>query len=223
MVQALAERPPFVAFETWPEEDRNASIQAGHYVGRDIDYAFITPAGSKDRIQRVVKEWFEQLAVDVQSERFPAEWLTHYRKMYEAYKAGETVVPNGMPLRDWPGLSPALLKTLNALNLFAVEDVAAANEETITRMGMGGRSLKQRAVDYLAAAKNVGKVAEDASAMRAMNERLQATVDTQAEQLAALQRQVAALVQGGGGFGRQDSASTSAETSVSVADIIETL
>ena len=36
MVQKLEERPPFVRFEVRAEEDRQASIEAGHYVGKDV-------------------------------------------------------------------------------------------------------------------------------------------------------------------------------------------
>lgn len=194
MVQALQERPPYVTFETRPIEDRDGSIASGHYVGKDVDYAFITPAGSKDRIERVVKEWFAQLEVDVASERLPSEWLKHYKALYADFKAGDTVKPNGVPIRDWPGLSPATVKLLHSLQLFAIEDVAAANEETIGRMGMGGRALKQRAIDYLSASENVGKVAEAASSLRAEVESLRTTVAKQAEDNALLVKQVQAFL-----------------------------
>lgn len=194
MVQALQERPPYVTFETRPIEDRDGSIASGHYVGKDVDYAFITPAGSKDRIERVVSEWFVQLKVDVASERLPAAWLLHYEALYRDFKAGDTVKPNGVPIRDWPGLSPSMVKLLQSLQLFAIEDVAAANEETIGRMGMGGRALKQRAIDYLSASENVGKVAEAASSLRAEVESLRATVAKQAEDNAALMKQVQAFL-----------------------------
>jgi hypothetical protein len=193
MVQRLEERPPYIVFSTVSVEDREASIKAGHYVGKDVDMAHITPAGSKDRIERVVADWFPQLRIDQEAGRIPAEWVRYYNEAYKAFKDGQEAPVNGIPLADWPGLSPTLFKTLTSLHLRSVEDVAAANEETISRMGMGGRSLKQRAIDYLAAANDVGKVAEDASAMRIELERAKSRNDDLEAKLAALTAQVQAL------------------------------
>lgn len=187
MVQILNERPPFVTFETRPVEDREASIKAGCYVGRDIDYAIITPAGSKDRIERVVTDWFAKLRDDVDAQRIPSEWVSHFKQKYDDYKAGRETPVNGTPVRDWPGVSPSMLKTLHSLHLLAIEDVANANEEAIARLGMGGRSLKQRAIDFLATAKDVGKAAEQLSAMRLENTQLRDDVQRLTEAVRILQ------------------------------------
>lgn len=196
MVDKLEDRPPYVTFETESVEDREASITAGHYVGRDVDMVYITPAGSKDRIVRVVSEWFQKLADDLAAERVPREWVNAFKAAYEDYKAGRGPVANGIPILDWPGLSPSQVKTLQSLRLLAVEDVAAMNEEAIARIGMGGRALKQRAIDYLAASKDVGKVAEKASRMEAelqierqRNERIEEKMAAMAMELQALKSQ----------------------------------
>lgn len=39
MVQIAEARPPYVTFEFRAEEDRAASIEAGHYVSKDVAYA----------------------------------------------------------------------------------------------------------------------------------------------------------------------------------------
>lgn len=166
MVAKLEERPPFIAFETVSVEDREASIKAGHYVGKDVDMAYITPAGSKDRIERVVADWMPQLAADLAAERIPPAWVKYYKESYAAYREGQEAPSRGTPIKDWPGISPTQLKTFQSLRLTAIEDVAQANEETIARLGMGGRSLKQRAIDYLAAANDIGKTAEELSSTK---------------------------------------------------------
>ena len=53
-MEAKQDRPPFVNFEVRAEEDRTASIEQGHYVAVDVDYALITPAGSRDCVERKV-------------------------------------------------------------------------------------------------------------------------------------------------------------------------
>ena len=218
-VQMLQERPPFVRFDTISVEDRDATIKQGSYVGKDIDMAFITPAGSKDCIERVVSEWFDKLTEDLASSRIPAAWVEHYKTLYRAFKEGKAPPVSGTPVIDWPGLSPSVVKTLISLNLRAIEDVAVLNEEGIARLGMGGRALRQRAIDYLAAAKNVGQVAEEMSAMRARTEAAEARNEANDEKIRVMAAQLAALTQNGGQSNGMDQRSHS--TGITAADILD--
>lgn len=186
MPEILQERPPFVVFETRAEEDRQASIEAGHYVTKDVDYALITPAGSKDRVERVASEWFIHLARQVDEGRFPAAWLDAFKSKFEGWKKGQEVPVSGTSVRQWNVLSPSQCKNLLDLHLLTIEDLAAANEESLARLGMGGRDLQRRAREWLAASGNVGQVAERAAALAAENEALKARMATMEEQLAGL-------------------------------------
>lgn len=165
MIEIAKARPPYVIFELRPEEDRQASIEAGSARFRDVEFAIITPAGSKDRVERKVSDWFEHLEREVTGERFPVEWLNHFKEKFKAWKEGREVPVDGTPLTMWPALTPAQLKDLQGLHLRSVEDLAAANEEVIRRLGMGGRALKQQAVEWLKAANDVGKVAARVAAL----------------------------------------------------------
>lgn len=173
------DRPAYVTFEIRPEENRQASIDAGHPKFDNVDYAIITPAGSKDRVERPVSAWFAHLAQEVQAERFPSDWLQKYRNDYAAWKEGREAPIDGTPLVSWPPISPAMLKELLGLRVRTVEDLAAANEETLARLGMGARALKQQAVDWLATSNNIGKVAGQLTA-------LQVKLEAQAKQIETL-------------------------------------
>ena len=174
MVQQLEERPPFVRFEVRAEEDRQASLEAGHYVGRDVHYALITPMGSKDCIERKADEWFDKLKQDVAEGRCPREWLAAFKEIYKEWCEGREAPVNGTPITDWPPVSPSQVKTLLSLHVRTVEDLAAANEEVLSRIGMGGRALKQRAVDWLTSASSTGVASGEITALKAQNENLQA-------------------------------------------------
>lgn len=210
-MQKLEERPPFVRFETRSEEDREATIQAGHYVGRDVDYAFITPAGSRDVIERNVKEWLTQLDEQVLQERINPAWRNAFRDMYRAFVEGKELPITGTPIINWPGLSPSQTKQLQSLNLRAVEDVAAMNEETIARIGMGGRALKDRAVAYLETASNVGAVAEVSAALKAENADLRRQNEELQARMRSLETQFMAMSQASAGQSVTHSAAISAE------------
>lgn len=192
-MQIIEARPPYVRFELRPEEDRDASIAAGSTRYRDVEFALITPAGSKDLIERRVKDWFDHLEHEVMGERFPVAWLNNYKEQFKAWKEGRELPVEGTDLRLWPAITPALLKELQGLRLRTVEDLAAANEETIRRMGMGARALKQQAVDWLKAANDIGKVAARVSSLEVRTADQEATIKTLTERNEALARENEAL------------------------------
>jgi hypothetical protein len=192
-MQAAEERPPYVKFETRAVEDRNGSIAAGHYVARDEDYALITPQGSKDVVERVVTEWFDNLVQQVAQQRFPQTWLTGYRSHYEAWKKGEELPVDGHPVKLWTVASPSQILALLNAKCRTVEDLAGANEETLARIGMGSRALKQRAVEWLESSKSVGQQSERIAALEAEKADQKAQLDSQALRLAELEKQLAGL------------------------------
>lgn len=188
-------RPPLVNFETRAEEDRASSIAAGNMVYKDVDYAIITPAGSKDRIERVVSEWLTMLAEQVKQGRFPMEWAAFYKRAYTSWKAEGQIPLEGSPLANWPVLSPGQVKSLAAINVQTIEQLAEANEETILRLGMGGRALKDRAVEWLrASGSDAGKQSAEIVDLRQKLELSEAQGLVMQQQLSVLQAQVAALV-----------------------------
>lgn len=192
-MQAAEDRPPYVSFETKSIEDRAASIEAGLYKTRDVDFANVTPQGSKDRIERNVAEWFEALETQVAQGRFKREWLTGFRESYKAWKDGRELPLNGTPILTWPVLSPSQVKSTLDAQVRTVEDLATANEETIARIGMGGRALKDKAVSWLSAASGNGKVTEELSALRVKNEAAEARNVLLEKQVKELAAKVAAL------------------------------
>lgn len=191
------DKPPYVTFETRAEEDRQGSIDAGHMVYRNVDYAIITPRGSKDRIERVASEWLAHIDREARQDRFDPKWVAGYRENYEFWKKGQDIPVDGTALAQWPGLSPAQIKNFNNINVRTVEDIASANEETLSRMGQGSRDLKNRAINWLQSSKEIGKVAEQFSALQAENSRLNDLLEATLLKNAQLESRLAFLETGG--------------------------
>ena len=191
MPQIAEDRPPYVTFETQPVEDRAASLEAGHYVAKDVIYAIVTPVGSRDRIPRIAEEWFTNLANQVQQGRFKAEWLNSFREQLRAWKEGREIPVSGTPVSRWPAVSRSECEALLSAGLRTVEDLASANEEAVRRLGMGGRALKQRAASWLESASDVGKVAEELNALRQRNEELLADNKALAGRLLEIEQRLA--------------------------------
>lgn len=182
-VAVLEARPPYVVFEVREVEDRAATHEKGHYVGKDVNFAIICPQGSRDRVERIAEEWLVQIKAEARNGRFPAEWCVAYEKAYAAWKEGRELPENGTPIRSWPVLSPSQVSHLLNLRVRTVEDLANLNEEGILRIGMGARSLQQKARDYLQAAQDKGVITQQMEILRMENEHLlQQNAELQAQQ-----------------------------------------
>lgn len=171
------DRPPYVTFMQVAVEDRDASIEAGHYVAKDVDFARIMPPGG-EIVEREVAGWFENMEQKVREGRFNEDWLHAFRKKYSMWKEGLEIPLEGTPIKSWPGLSPAQYKTLEAIRVFTVEDLANANEQTLRAFGMGAHGIQERARAYLRSSADVGKVAEENSALSARLKDLEEQVKT---------------------------------------------
>ena len=189
-MEKLAERPPYVVFETRPVEDRAASLAAEDGLPRykDVPFAIITPPGSKDQIERIADDWFAEKAEHVKAGRWPAAWHQAFKDAYAAWLKDEEPPVNGMSIRDWPALTKHQFESLRNLRIMTVEDVAVMNEEAIGRLGMGGRALKERAIEFLNTAKNISASAERIAALQADNTSLQRQLAEQGARLAALEK-----------------------------------
>jgi hypothetical protein len=187
-------RPPYVSFVAKAEEDREATIKAGQAVMKDVHYALVTPHGSKDRLERRVDEWFPQLDEAVKQERMLPTWVKAYKEAYKAWEEGRDIPETGTSVRNWPLLTPAQVENLLLLKVRTVEDLAAANEELIRRLGMGGRTLKDKAKAWLDTAGSDGsKLAERMTALEVSSRQLTETNADLLKRNTELQAQIAAL------------------------------
>lgn len=165
-------RPPYVTFEREQKERRNTDGTPMEPL--DMDVAYITPVGSKDRIPRIVSEWFVMLQDQVMQGRFEQQWLDAYKAAYGAWKRDEEPPVNGFSVKNWPLLTKAQIRHLLSFHVITVEDLAGANEETLNRIGMGSRALKTSAQAFLEAQGDTGKLAARFAAMEVKQEALEA-------------------------------------------------
>lgn len=186
-------RPAYVQFEIRSIEDRTASEEAGHFVARDEIFAIVTPAGTKDRLEKPAEAWLEGVAEGVRQERIPATWLAHYKASFEAFKDSRELPEEGTPISAWPQVSPAQVKNLLDANIRTVEDLAQATEEAVSRIGMGGRALKSKAAAWLESANSTGKVSGQLEKLRVENADLKTRNENLQEQVKTLKTELAAL------------------------------
>lgn len=174
----MVQRPNYIDFHVMTEEDRAQTIETGSYKTRDVDFVLIIPAGDRHtRVERKVDEWLAQEAEKVRNGSGNAQHLDYYRSAYKVWKETQEVPLSGTPIKNWPALSPAQVTNILSAHIRTVEDLAQANETALQQIGMGGRMLKEKAIAWLGAANDTGRIAEENAAMKIQLAQMAADLD----------------------------------------------
>jgi hypothetical protein len=160
---------PHVSFEIRAMEDRSATILLGGYRTKDVDFAIFRMPGDKNTV--LEKEITPGEIARWRDTTLPH--LNHLPAAYDAWKDGQEEPTNGIPLEQWPNISPSQIQQAKALNIRTVEDFANLSEQGLQEYGIGGQTLKNKAKAYLDAASGSGKVAETMAAMQAQIKEMQ--------------------------------------------------
>jgi len=150
----------------------DAQLHVEFFIAKDVEgwdgkpFVRIMAPGDKTNI-------IEQPVREDHKERFPRQWL------YFQMKNGEAQVPVvGTSLDDWQRdskgeVSRAQVEELRILKFQTVEQVAAASDSQLQRIGMGGPGLRERAKNYLSV-KHRSESAEELEKTRSELETLKA-------------------------------------------------
>lgn len=163
-MEAMKSRPPFVMFETRALPDRAATEKAGIMQYKNVNFALITPAGSRDVVEKIADEWFVQIRKQAMNDQYPAEWIPYFELRYTEWKKGNEMPENGTPLKMWPAITPADIAVLHAAKIYTVEDLAVLPESGFQSIGMGARVLREKAQAWLGSGER-GKMAEKVSTL----------------------------------------------------------
>lgn len=179
------DRPPYVEFEYRAVENRQASAEAGHAVYDNVAFAMITPAGSRDCVEKIAEDWLNYIDKQAQEGRYNPAWARGFRANFKEWLTGNEIPEIGTGLRQWPQITPAELKMCLGANIRTVEDLAVANEQTLQRIGMMGRVLKDKAETWLKASAG-GKVSEEIANLKQLVREQQEVIARLTQQLDAL-------------------------------------
>lgn len=158
MIGEMEQRPPYVRFEQRAVEDRAKSNETGVYSYKDVNFALVTPHGSKDVFEDEAESWLAKQQEHARKGRIPETHFKYFKSQYDAWKDGQELPEEGTPIKGWAVLSPAQQQMCIQANVRTVEDLALAPEDALHQIGMGARALKQKAVAWLSSA-DTGKSA----------------------------------------------------------------
>lgn len=164
--QSDADKRLLVLFYREPIKNEQKSIDAGRPIFDEIDLVKIITPGSRDTFVGDASEEYQR--------RFPSQWAR--------YKAGREQGSSGTPLNQLPFLSMGQVAEFNAVGCTTVEHLVGMSDN-LSQKFMGHFALKQRAQEYLDAAKGAAPTLK-----------LQAELAKRDEQIAELKATVDALV-----------------------------
>jgi hypothetical protein len=181
MAQSLVGDTSHLFIEFKPEKVENPAKtkEAGRPIFDDIELCSIQHVGDQ-------KTWFmvpaAERSIYIRDPGGSGRYVTYaecYFEHYKAFKEGQARAQSGTPIEELPFLSAAKRAELKALNITTAEALAGLDGTPLTRLGMGGREMKNQAQAYLDRAK---EGAMDAK-LAAQNARLQEEIEKMREQL----------------------------------------
>lgn len=161
-------------------EDPLASEQQGRPIYREEERVEIIMAGNP----------FSKPVMRVNDEH-----RLRWAKEYEAFKKGQEVSLEGMPIEQWSVLKRSMVLELKALGYQTVEQIALMNDHAVQRIPMFGRRLKELAeacIDDSKAMAIVTKAQAEGEKKDAELNALRLQVENMTSQMQALFTQVQA-------------------------------
>lgn len=150
-------RPPFVRFEEREFGiDAIASDKAGRPIPRVVVMACITPAGSKDVVEKIAEEWLDQIKGKALRGEYPLEWSNFFRAQFDEWKKGNELPREGTPVKTWAMITQEQSRRLIAVGYTTVEDLAQVPDSALGQIGLDGRYLRDLARGWIQEAEDKG-------------------------------------------------------------------
>ena len=149
-----------VDFEVRAIEDRNQTLESGHYAVKEVEYCIITVIGGNLSVDREVTP--AQLK----------DWKTDPSKRYIydnylAWKEGKEAPINGFPLKEWPAASIGMVTALAKMGIRSVEELTELQDDALAKVGQPGtRAIRDKAREWIKVSASQGKVVEQITALQ---------------------------------------------------------
>ena len=161
-----------VIFKYLALEHDEKSKAAGRPIFDDVEICEIRAPGSRDVKHFPSTEFSHWAAADIYSGTQPCKvtYAERFQRQYRQFKEQQTQTKTGTPLTHVPFLTEGKRAELRALNIYTAEQLAGIEGAELKNLGVGGRELKNKAEEFIAAGKvnapNLQAAAE-AEALRA--------------------------------------------------------
>lgn len=190
-MQIFDKRPPFVRFEEREFGiNQEASEKAGRPIPRVVIMACITPAGSKDVVEKIAEEWLDQIKAKALKGEYPLEWSNFFRTAYEEWKKGNELPREGTPVKTWAMATAEQRRRLVEIGYTTVEDLAQLPDSALGQIGLDGRYLRDLARGWITEAMDKGVNARRLADQQVQIEELERQNADMLSQIRALRAQI---------------------------------
>ena len=112
--------------------------------------------------EKIADEWLANISMQALSGQYDPQWVAQFKLEYEAFKSGNELPREGMPIRTWAAIRREQQTRLIALNITTVEDLAGVPDSNLGVLGLDGRVLRDLAKNTLDKGGDLAKRLSDA-------------------------------------------------------------
>jgi hypothetical protein len=159
-----------VIFKHLALENEEKTKAAGRPIFDDVEVCEIRAPGSRDTKFFPAAAFSDWVAADPWSGTQPRQrsYAERFQRQYRQFKEQQVQTKSGTPLTHIPFLTEGQRATLRALNVYTAEQLAGIEGAELKNLGQGGRELKNKAEEFLAASTAAAPSLQMAAEMEAM-------------------------------------------------------
>lgn len=180
----------FVVNDPFDPAYRAASFFCEFFQAQSLDRELTAASGGVPQYRMVDFVKMIKRGGNGQSVSEPIAWVRTNQNLwptvepaYEAWRKGQSLQQSGTGLAMWPPMTPAIMKRLEAVHIYTVEELAALADSDMQALGIGIREMRDRARAWVDAEKGRGAIA--------------AELEARDRQIAELKAQMAVLMEDG--------------------------
>ena len=137
----------------------------------DVEFIEIRQIGARDAL-------FEGPVTENHKRRF--------KSRYDAWKSTRQNPRTGLPLTEWPLITKAKVKELEAAGVYTVEELSNVSDSLLPRIGLFASQVRQKARDWL----EQGKSGAVLGTLRTENENLKTELEHYKQRISYLEEQI---------------------------------
>lgn len=135
---------------------------------------------------KVVYPWLDKVKERFHHGQIGQRYLNHCLDAFNNFKKNESLPASGYALVNWRGIDPAMRDRLLGMGINTVELVASMTEEAMQYIGMGSRSIKQKAEAFLLQNNAPEQAAIEMTSLRESNEELMTQISIMQAKIAEI-------------------------------------
>lgn len=181
-------------FKNIPLKHGAKSLEAGRPIYEDVEHVELRASGTRNYGVYPATEFSHWEVNPETGEQTKVTYAERFSRQYRQFKEKQQQTKVGTPLDHAPFLTDARRAELRAQNIYIVEQLAEIDGQELKNLGVGGRDMKNRAIEWLADAKSSApnlQLQAELEALRARNQILEEDVANMKQRATATEAQFA--------------------------------